>query len=244
MTFLNACAREIRPRRSSSTTCVGDEMRPVRWSRDHRVALAVTLIERILPPTSPGGTALHDVTRYYLQTLLALDDVSGRVRDAGEMSVHTRISANHDEPFVHANEIVTHRGRNRFVVHSDRVVARIDELLAHAEPGTMEARMLAEVKTRMADGPTALAWLVECEARFERLLARASTEKRNHSRNANRCRRCVFDRAVSRPNSGTSYWSLAGESRAKNTSPNAASGLQDMVGQAEGCARCGRRPWR
>jgi hypothetical protein len=93
------------------------------------------------------------------------------------MSVHARISADRPEPFIHANEIVEHHGRNRFVVHADRVIGRVDELLAYAEPGTMEARMLGEVKTRMADGPTALAWLVECEARFERLLARARRER-------------------------------------------------------------------
>jgi hypothetical protein len=146
-------------------------------SRDHRVALAVTLIERILPPTSPAGGAWYDVTSYYLKTLLALDELSGRVSDAGETTVHGRISGHRDEPFVHANEIVEHHGRNAFRVHQDRVVARIDELVAYAEPGTMEARMLAEVKTRMTDGPTALAWLVECEVRFECLLARARRQR-------------------------------------------------------------------
>jgi hypothetical protein len=157
----------------------------VRWrrdasaapSRDHRVALYVTLIERIVPAASPKGAQWHEIAGYYLRTLLALDDLSERVRDAGETSVHRRISGAARDTFAYASEIVEHRGRNAFTVHADRVLAHIDDLIAYAEPETMEARMLAEVKERMADGPSALAWFVECEVRFERLLGRARRQR-------------------------------------------------------------------
>jgi hypothetical protein len=157
----------------------------VRWRRDaraaashdHRVALAVTLIERILPQASPQGASWSEVTDYYLKTLLALDDVTQRVCDAGETSVDSRISAARPDAFQYASEIVEHHGRNAFTVHPDGILARIADLVAFVEPETLEARMLAEVKARMADGRAALSWLSECERRFERLLARARRQR-------------------------------------------------------------------
>lgn len=157
----------------------------VRWrrdarkppNRDHRVVLAVALVERILPQASPQGTAWYEVTSYYLKTLLALDDLSQRVRDAGEMALHARISSRQPQPFPLAREIVEHRGRNAYTVHADRILARVDDLLACVEAGTMEARMLAEVKARTADGASAYRWLRECEIRFERLIARARRQR-------------------------------------------------------------------
>jgi hypothetical protein len=158
----------------------------VRWrrdalaalSRDHRVALAVTLVERILPTTSPdGGRGWHAATAYYLKTLLALDDLTQLVRDAGDTAIYPRLSARIQTSVANAHEIVESRGRNSYVVRLERVVGRIDELIAVADPATMEGRMLIEIKTRLTDGPSARAWLAECETRFDRLLARARRQR-------------------------------------------------------------------
>jgi hypothetical protein len=109
--------------------------------------------------------------------LLALDDLAQRVSDAGQTAVHGRMAMREGKAFPYISEVIEQRGRNSFRVHHDRILARVDDLLAFVEPETMEARMLVEVKSRMANGPTALKWLDECEQRFDRLLARACRQR-------------------------------------------------------------------
>jgi hypothetical protein len=164
-----------------------DLVADLRWFKDtmalrnleQRLALLVSLIERLLVPAAVAGDRWRGAAQHYFEYLLAFDRVQRSIWDAIFYGV-TRARRGKTLPSaVHqlGVELVRMTGRNSIDVDLRRGIDEVATLLPHVDRGSIEERMLKEVQRRTADGPSAAAWIEATRIDVERELARALRER-------------------------------------------------------------------
>lgn len=159
-----------------------------RWRRtardarlgEHRVSLAVALIERILSPSRDDEKdTWYSLVESQLRTLLAADDLLNQVWNVG-MAAHSTLSrmpGTDRDLSVATKEIIKFGPKHSVTVRLDRLLKHSEEILGQLDPATLEGRMLAEMVRRTTDGRDVADWLAECELRFSRLLRRLQRQR-------------------------------------------------------------------
>jgi hypothetical protein len=146
---------------------------------EQRLALLVSLIERLLVPAAIEGDKWYGAAQHYFDYLLAFDDVQQAIWDAIYYGVNRARRSQALPPVVQqvAANLVKITGRNRIDVDLKGGIQQTSALLPHVEPDSIEERMLKEVDRRTADGPSAAAWIEATRADVQRLLARARRQR-------------------------------------------------------------------
>ena len=147
--------------------------------QEHRISLAVALFERALVPSSVGTGKWYGACRHYFEALLAFDDVTSQIWDAGYYGVQAlqRTPQGQSQLATFERAIIEDTGRFSFNVRFDEVLRQAPTLRSHLDPGSMEARMLAEVEQHTQDGAAVARWLDAAFRRVRCLLARARRQR-------------------------------------------------------------------
>jgi hypothetical protein len=146
---------------------------------EQRLALLVSLIERMLVPTAIQGDKWYGAAQHYFEYLLAFDGVQQVIWDTTYYGTRKAQRGQMLPPATQqlAASLVKITGRNRIDVDLAEGVRQASALLPHVEAASMEGRMLEELDRRTATGQSAAAWIDEARSDVEILLARARRQR-------------------------------------------------------------------
>jgi hypothetical protein len=146
---------------------------------EQRLALLVSLIERLLVPAAITGDKWYGAAQHYFEYLLAFDEVQQAIWDATYYGVNRARRNPTLPPSAQqvAASLVKVTSRNTIQVDLREGIRQAAALLPYVDPESVEVRMLNEVVQRTSSGASAAAWIEEARADVERLLARARRQR-------------------------------------------------------------------
>lgn len=161
-----------------------DLLTDIRWRRsvaaipdpEHRIALLVALVERLLVPSDSDSETWLSACDRYLSFSVALGGIQDQIWDAGYYGVQ-RASRRNIGTQIPLQDILSRSSRGGVTVHLNEVLRLAAVLQPHTDEGSMESRMLLEVNRRTRDAKAALQWLDSEIESFQRRLARAKRQR-------------------------------------------------------------------